>query len=271
LRSTRVIGAAATVLFVALVVGAATLAATSSTASVPLVRHLHVGGGPPSTATGTLTFSDSSGVSVDATVAFDFVHGTADVVASDSLSILSVTLEGRLVGQGFYLNVPAMSSLLGAPWLTTNLSSAHGKLHDLALALRHPRLGRFAAQRILTTRTTTTTTTTLRFDRVRLPSTAGLPIRLPRSGRLDAAVTTGTQGQVLSFDATLTSPDGGVNRLDLTIDDYNLPVTIATPSPGSVAELTRARARDLLGSNFAATYRLLQRLGARARGTSRRR
>jgi hypothetical protein len=260
-----VVGAAAILLLAALVAGAATLAATSSTASGPLVKHLHVGKGPPSTATGTVAFSDSSGASITAPCEFDFAHGTADLVASDSISILTVTIEGRLVGQDLYLGVASMSSLFGAPWLTTNLSSARGKLHDLALLLRHPPLSRLAAFRTATSRTATTATTTLQFDHVRLPSTVGLPIRLPRSGRLDVAVTTGTQGQVLSVDATLTSPDGGVNRLDLTIDDYDVPVTIEVPAPGSVAELTPARAKALLGSNYAATYRLLVRLGAGAR------
>jgi hypothetical protein len=265
-RSTRVVGAAATLLLIALVAGAATLAATSSTASGPVPKHLDVDAGPPRTATGTLTFSDSSGISVTATCELDFVHGAADLVASDSISILTVRIEGRLLGEDLYLGAASMSSLFGAPWLTTNLSSARGKLHDLALLLRHPHLERFAAFRVAETRTTATTTTTLQFDHVRLPSTAGLPIMLPRTGRLDVAVTTGTQGQVLSFDATLTSPDGGANRLDLTIDDYDVPVDITTPPPGSVAALTASRARALLGANYPATYRLIRRLGAKVAG-----
>jgi hypothetical protein len=266
-RSTRFIAVAAVFLLAALVAAAATLAATSSTGSGPLVEHLGVGAGPPRTATGQLSFSDSSGVSVTASCEFDFVHGTADVVASDSLSILSVTIEGRLVGQALYLEAASMSSLLGATWLTTNLPAARGKLHDLALVLRHPDLERFASRRVSVTRTPTTATTTLQFDDVRLPSTAGLPITLPRRGRLDVAVTTGAQGQVLSFDATLTSRDGGVNRLDLAITDYGVPVVIDAPPKGSAALFTQTRARALLGANYPATERLLVELGARlARG-----
>ncbi|HUD69587.1 MAG TPA: hypothetical protein VMQ40_05060 [Acidimicrobiales bacterium] len=268
MRSTPVVAAAAALLLVALVAGAATLAATSSTASGPLVEHLGVGAGLPRTATGILTFSDSSGISVTASCEFDFIHGTADVVASDSLSILTVTIEGRLVGPGLYLEAASMSSLLGAPWLATNLPAARGKLHDLALLLRHPDLERFASRRVSVTRTPTTATTTIQFDHVRLPSTEGLPITLPRTGRLDVAVTTGTQGQVLSLDATLTSRDGGVNRLDLTITDYDVPVAIDAPLHGSVVALTQTRARALLGANYPATERLLVRLGAKlARGS----
>lgn len=267
MRSTRVVAVAASLLLAALIAGAVTLAATSSTASGPVVEHLGVGAGPPTTATGTLSFSDSSGISVKATCEFDFVHGKADIVASDSLSILTVTIEGRLVGERAYLEAASMSSLLGAPWLTTSVTSANGKLHDLALLLRHPRLARFAARRVASTHTATTATTTFQFDHVRLGSTAGLPITLPRKGRLDVAVTTGTQGQVLSFDATLTSLDGGVNRLDLSITDYNVPVAITAPSPGSVVALTPTRARALLGANYPATERLLVRLGARLGGS----
>jgi hypothetical protein len=263
-RSTRVVAAAAALLLAGLIASAATLAATPSTAS-PTVEQLRVGQGPPRTATGILTFSDSSGVSVTATCAFDFTHGTADVVASDSLSIVTVSIEARLINQGLYLNAASMSSLLGAPWLTTNLSSAAGKLHDLALVLRHPQLARFASFRVSTSHTKTATTTTFRFGHVRLPSTTGLPITLPRTGRLDVAVTTGSEGQVVVFAATLTSPDGGVNRLGLMITDYNVPVTIGAPSRGSVVALTPARAHELLGANYPATERLLQRLGAGAR------
>ncbi len=263
MRSTRVIAAAAILVLVALVASAATLAATSATTTGAVVKHLGVEAGPPRTATGTLTFSDSSGISVTATCEFDFTHGTADIVASDSISILTVTVEGRLIGQGLYLEAGAMSSLLGAPWLTTDLPAARGKLHELARLLRHPDLARFAHFRVSSSHTATTMTSTFQFDHVRLPSTLGLPIELPRKGRLDVAVTTGTQGQVLSFDATLTSPDGGVNRLDLEITDYGVPVVIDTPQASSVIALTATRARELLGANYPATARLLRRLGAR--------
>ena len=263
MRSTRVVAVAAVLALVALVAGAATLAATSSTSAVPSARHLQVGPGPITTATGLLTFSDSSGISVTGTCEFDFVHGTADLVASDSLSILTVTVEGRVVGRGLYLNAASMSSLLGAPWLRTTSPKVQGALRELAHLLRHPDLARFAAHRIAITRAPGTTTATFRFDHVRLPSTLGLPIGLPRKGRLDVAVTIGAQGQVLVFDATLTSPDGGTNRLDLSIDDYDVPVTIATPPTGSVVALTRSRARILLGSNYPATAHLLGELGAR--------
>lgn len=264
MRSTRVVAVAAIALLAALIAGATTLAATSSTQ--PVVKHLGVGVGPPRTAVGTVSFADSSGVTVDAICEFDFAHGTANVVASDSLSIVTVTLGARLVGPDLYLEVASLTSLLGAPWLTTTLPAASGALGDLATLLRHPHLDRFAGHRIATTHTATSSTTMLQFDKIALPSTRGLPITLPRSGRLDVAITTGTQGQVLSLHATLTSPDGGTNRLDFAIDDYNVGVTITAPAPGSVVALTQTRARELLGTNFPATIHLLERLGADVRG-----
>ena len=55
------------------------------------------------------------------------------------------------------------------------------------------------------------------------------------------------------------------------VTDYNVPVMIGVPAPSSVVPLTPTRARELLGSNYTATERLLQRLGADAHRVARQR
>jgi hypothetical protein len=264
-RATRVIAVATVAVFAALVASAVTLAATAPSTAGVVPSHLVVGAGPPATATGVATFSSSTGVSVDATCAFDFTTGAADVTATASLSIVTAMVEVRLADRALYLNVQQFASLIGAPWVTTGSLHGPARLDVLASALRHPDLARLHAKSRAVTSRHGEKTTTLSFGRVHLPSTSGLPISLPRVAALTLAVTTGAQGQVLEIAVHLANPGDDV-RLTFQVTGYNVEVSIAPPPSREVAPLDGVRARAIFGID---AQGIQQRLGELRRVVAR--
>jgi hypothetical protein len=264
-RTTRVIAVATIIIFVALVVTAVTLAATGPSSPGVVASRLVVGPGPPRTATGVAEFTSSSGVSVSANAAFDFRSGSADVVATASLSIVTATVEVRLADRALYLNVASFASLIGAPWVTTGSLHGPARLEVLARALRHPDLARLHPERRVVVHAPGTTTTLLSFGRVHLPSTAGLPISLPRVAALTVAVTTGTQGQVLTI-AVYLHGTGQDDRLTFEVTGYNVPVTVVAPPAHLVVPLDSAKARAIFGID---AQGIEQRLGELRRVVAR--
>lgn len=260
MRAPRVIAIAAVVVLGALVASAVTLVANGNGAAQIVPSHLVVGPGPPTTATGVLTFTSSAGVSVSADCALDFATGSADVTATASLSIVTATVEARLVDATVYLNVEHFASLIGAPWVSTG--SLHGpvRLDALATALRHPDLARLHPKaRVVASAPGAGTRTTLSFGAVHLPSTANLPISLPSVAVVTAVVTTGAQGQVLAVAVHLANPSNDV-RVTFQVTGYNVPVSIVPPAPSEVAPLTDARARAIFGIDASGIVRRLGEL-----------
>jgi hypothetical protein len=265
-RAPKVIAIAAVAVLAALVASAITLAANGTGAVQVVPSHLVVGPGPPATATGVLTFTSSAGVTVTADCALDFAKGAADVTATASLSIVTATVEARLVDATVYLNVQQFASLIGAPWISTG--SLHGpvRLDALATALRHPDLTTsHAIRRQVAPLPGHATRTTLSFGTVHLPSTAHLPIVLPRVANVTAAVITGSQGQVLSIEVHLANPVNDV-RLTFQVTGYDVPVSIAPPPEGEVAPLTNARAQAIFGTDAGG---IVRRLGELRRAVAR--
>jgi hypothetical protein len=259
-RATRVITVAAIALLVALVASAVTLAATAPGPAQIVPSRLVVGAGPPTTATGVVTITSSSGISITADGAFDFPAGTADVTATASLSIVTATSEVRLADRALYLNVAPFASLIGAPWVTTGSLHGAARLDALADALRHPDLARLHPKhRVVVHAPGGTTTTTMAFGRVHLPSTAGLPIALPRAAALTVVVTTGAQGQVLAVAVHLANPGDDV-RLTARVTGYGVPVSVVAPPASEVAPLDGRRARAIFGTDAQGIERRLGQL-----------
>jgi hypothetical protein len=247
-RSTRIIAGAAVVVLVALVASAVTLASTDSGQPKVSVADVAVGAGPPTTATGVLTYSSTSGISISADWAFNFTESAAELTATASLSIVTATVEARVADDSFYLHVPQFASLVGAPWVSTGELGGPTRLDALATQLRHPDLARLHPTRRVTTHTSAGTTTTMSFGLVHLPSTAGLPISLPRTATVTATVVTGTQGQLLAAGARLVSPSQ-TDVLAVSVTSYNAPVEIAGPASGDVVVLTAKKERAIFGTN----------------------
>jgi hypothetical protein len=255
-RSTRIIAGAAVVVLVALVASAVTLASTDSVQPTASVAGVAVGPGPPTTATGVLTYSSSSGISISADWAIDFTEGAADVTATASLSIVTATIEARVAEDTLYLHIPQFASLVGAPWVSTGELDGPTRLDALAEQLRHPDLARLHPRHRVTTQTGARTTTTMSFGVVHLPSTAGLPISLPRTATVTATVVTGTQGQLLAAGARLVGPSQ-TDTLAISVTSYNAAVEIAAPAPGDVALFTPREERAVFGTNAPGVDRAL--------------
>jgi hypothetical protein len=260
-RASRVISVVAVALLIALVAGAITLVASAPGATAIVPSHLVVSDGPPTTATGIFTYTTSTGISVTADAAFDFATGAAEVTATASLSIVTSTVEARLVDRTLYLNVAQFASVVGAPWVSAGAMRGPVRLEALAEALRHPDLSRLHPMRARVVRSPVTdaTTTTMSFGVVHLPSTAGLPITLPTVAKLSAAVTTGSQGQLLDATVHLANPGDDV-RLDFEVTGYDVPVAIAAPAPSDVVPLTSTRAQAIFGTNADSIERVLRAL-----------
>ena len=242
MRTTRIIAVAAVVVLVALVASAVTLAATGSSPTEVAAASVAVGPGPPRTATGVLTYSSSSGITITADCAFDFEKGAADVTATASLSIVTATVEARLATDTFYLHVPQFASLVGAPWVSTGELGGPTRLDALATAMRRPDLSRLHAKRRVSVRRVGGATTTLSFGLVHLPSTAGLPISLPGTAAVTAAVMTGDQGQLLAVGRGAREPRRGPTRWPSASRATTSPST--SPPPGRATWSCSARRRS---------------------------
>lgn len=261
MRGTRLIAVTAALLLAALVAGAATLADSGPSAARIVPSHLQAGPGPLRTATGVLAYSDSTGLSMTATCAFDFVHGTADITANAQLSIATIDVEARLVGATLLLNTASLQSLTGSPWVSVPAQRASAGLERLERTLRHPDLAALRkANRATVSTTGRTSTTTMWFNHVTLPSTSGLPITLPSEGRLVLVVTTGSEGQLLVATAHLSNSSEDVH-FSLHMTGYNQPVEVAVPSSADVVALTPSRARQIFGTNAPAVLHWLRRAG----------
>lgn len=259
MRSSRVIAVAAVAVLAAMVVTAVALAASGPSTPTVTAASVAVGPGAPTTATGVLTYASSQGISVSADWSVDFATDAADVTATASLSIVTATLEARLADRTLYLYLPQFSSLIGAPWATTGALRGPAELDPLATVLRHPDLARLHPEHRVTVTTATGATTTMTFRDVHLPSTAGLPITLPRVAQVTAVVRTGTEGQLLSLGVRLVGTDQTV-RLGLLLTGYNVPVTVTAPPPGDVVTLTPSKERAIFGTNTASIAHELRSL-----------
>ena len=260
MRSTRVIAVAAVVVFVALVASAVVLADAAPGAPRVVTSDLVVGAGPPTTATGILTYSDSNGITIRASCALDFVDGTANVSATASLSVVTVSAEARLVDRAIYLELPQFASLVGSPWVSTGALDGPARLEDLARTMRHPELSALhPTSRTVVHAPSGATTTTMGFGVVNVPFASELPISVPSPARLTVTVTTGTQGQLLRVAAGLRAP-GDVVLVGFVVTGYDVPVSIAPPPPGDVVVLTPATARALFGTDAGTVDRLLRGL-----------
>lgn len=259
MTSTRVITAVALALLACLVAVAAALTSTSTTPPVPS-SHLEVGAGPPSTVTGVLRYSDSSGIAITASVRADVANNAAQVVATATLSIVSASVTLRTVGEDAYLQVPGYASLLGAPWTEVRVPKDRGALGLFARELRHPQFFRLHPTSEATTTSPRGTTTTLRYQRVTVPRLEGLPLSLPRHGHLTVTIRTGSAGQVLSIAARLWTRTDTV-RVSFVVTGYDQPVALAAPPASQVRLLDRARAISIFGSNTPSLARTLRKLG----------
>lgn len=259
MRSTRIIAVAAVVVLAALVAGAVTLAATTTSPPRVTAASVVVGTGPPTTATGVLTYSSSSGISISADCAFDFAAGTADVTATASLSIVTATVEARLATDTLYLHVPQFASLVGAPWVSTGQPGGPTRLDELAATMRRPDLSRLHAARHVLVHSDGSATTTLSFGLVHLPSSAGLPISLPATAVVTATVVTGSQGQLLEAAAALVGHNETV-KVHFLVTGYNVPVAISAPEPSDVVVLSPSKERAIFGTNAPAIGRDLRGL-----------
>jgi hypothetical protein len=258
-RGTRVIAITAITLLVVLIACVVGIVVSSSSPTAIEPTHLQVGAGPPSTATALLTFADDNGLSASARWTFDFAHDAADVNASATLSLVTISLEARLLQTILLFDTSSLGSLTGSTWVAVHAPRGPDGMAALANVLRHPDVAALKANAATVTMSDHDTTTTLTFRHVRLPSTEGLPITLPDSGRLVLAITTGPKGQLLGASAQLHGRTDDVHAA-LVITGYNQPVSIPVPAASDVTPLTRARAQEIFGTNAPAVLRWLARL-----------
>lgn len=259
MTSTRVITAATLAVLGCLIAVAVALSTGPSTTPV-VPSHLVVGAGPPSTMTGIVRYTDSSGISITATVRANLVADTAQVDVTAKVSVVSASVTLRGVGDDVFLQVPDYASLLGAPWTEVHAPHDANAFGILAAELRHPDLARLHPTTERTTPHRTGPTITLRFDRVTLPQLEGVPLRLPSYGHLVCIVREGTTGQVLAVTIHLWNPADSV-RASFLVTGYDQPVMLAAPPRTQVKVLDRARATSIFGNNAPRLARTLRRIG----------
>jgi hypothetical protein len=259
--STRVITAVALVALACLIAAAVALTTTPQPAPI-VASHLEVGAGLPSTVTGILHYSDSSGIAITATVRVNVPERAAQLAATATISVVTASLTLRSIGDEAFLELPGYASLLGAPWTATSVPRDRGGVERLARVLRHPELTALHPTSSSTRRDVTGTTTTLRFAQVSVPVIKGLPLDLPRHGHLTLTVRTGTAGQVLSVTVHLWDPTDDV-RASFLVTSYDQRVSLAAPPPSQVTALNTTRATSIFGIDAPEIFRTLRALGIR--------
>lgn len=259
MTSTRVITAVTLVVLGCLIAAAVALVSGQSPSTI-VPSHLVVGTGPPTTMTGVVRYSDSSGISIAATVRANLVADTAQVDVTAKVSVVRASVTVRGVGDDVFLQVPDYASLLGAPWTEVHAPRDARAFAALAAELRHPGFARLHPTTERTTEQRSGRTITIRFDRVTLPSLAGVPLELPRAGHLVCVVHEGTSGQVLAVTVHLWNPTDSV-RASFLVTSYDRPVSLAAPPRAQVKVLDRSRAASIFGTNTPLLAKTLRRLG----------
>lgn len=261
MTSTRVLTASALAVLAGLILAATALAATSPAAvrNVPYSRL--VVGAVPTTATVRLTYTDSSGISIDAQLVLDGRHDAAQVSGTVSLDSVDVSLTARLLGHQLFVDLPQFATLLGAPWTDVALTRGERGVDAALRELRHPYFEpRHYRPSTAPGRTSAVYTHQVRW--VTLPSTFGLPIYLPHRAHLHLWVRIGAQGQVLAARLHYWNKHDDV-RVTLEVTGYDQPLALAAPGHDEVVDLTLSRARSIFGDNAMGIEQLLAHLGAR--------
>ena len=261
MRNSRLIGAvAAAAVLVMLAITVVIATSNSAPANTP-VKSVTVDAGPLKTATGELTYSDSTGLNVSVGTTFDFVRSQASLAATASLSIAAITTEVRFFRATAYVADDSFSSLTGAPWVIVHMPSASNWLARTGEFLRLPDTLAPRARREIVITKNGVTVTTLDFGTIAVPSTRGLPLHLPASGHLVVIYTVGAQGQLLTVTARIVGHTE-TSSATFRVTSYNAIVEISRPSSGDTVVLTKKRARDIFGTNSPAVLRVLARIGS---------
>jgi hypothetical protein len=250
-----IIGVVALALTVTGVVVAATDPNPSGVPSDPLVLN----GYPPKTATLLVTVDTGSAYQVTANLKVNFVantlSGQVDIPAGFSTTSLNVLL----VNNKLYLGLPNFASLLGASWLSTNLSTPN--LYGLSLEMTKPDLS------LITAYTSSSVShdgvyTTYSYTQLdsSLGAGTGLPIQIPKSVTAHYSVTVGKQGEVVGATFGWTSKQSNVT-VSAKVLAYNQPVHIVAPKAKDVKSLSSANTKKILGTNTGSLGNLLTSSG----------
>jgi hypothetical protein len=217
----------------------------------------------PTTATARLTYTDSSGISIDAQFALDGPTNAAEVAGTVSLDDIDVSLTARLLDHELYVDLPQFATLLGAPWTHVHLTRAERGVDAALRELRHPLIERLVNRPHSRYQVAEPTARvfTLQVPYVTLPQTYGLPVYLPHQAHLRLRVVVGPEGQVLTAELHLWNKHDDV-RLTLVVTGYDQPLSLRAPSHGQVVLLTLSRSRSIFGENAMGFDSLLEHLGA---------
>jgi hypothetical protein len=264
MNSTRVLTASALAVLAGLIIAATALAATSPAAkrAIP-VSHLVVTAAAPTTASATLTYTDTSGISIDAEIALDGPKNAAQIAGTVSLDDIDVSLTARLLDDELYVDLPAFATLLGAPWTDVHLKGDERGIDAALRELRHPFIERLVNRPHARYHVTEPTAGvfTLRVPYVTLPETHGLPVYLPHEAHLDLVVRLGPQGQVLAAQLHLWNKHDDV-RVTLVVTGYDQALSLRAPPHGQLVVLNLARSQAIFGDNAVGIDNLLEHLGA---------
>ena len=201
-------------------------------------------GYPPKTASLQITVSTGQAYNLTANVDINFRKNQVQAQLLVPLLFSATAVDLRLVHGDLYVGSPNLSSIFGASWIKTPVSSP--SLFGLSLELTKPDISLISGfNKMATTKNGYLTTYHFKRDNVVLTAPSKSPIKMPASATVKISITVGGEGE---FTAATVSETSKTSTLKLTLNvlSYNQATHIVAPPASDVKAVSGAAVKKLL-------------------------
>ncbi len=244
-RTQRVGAAVLAAVALALTTTGVVLAATDSNPNpgARAVDRLALNGYPPKTATIAISL-DAGGTTLSGTVGIDFVHDAAQASLNLPLGAAAIGAQLVLTPHHLYIGSSNLTGIVGRPWLAETVHTP--SLYDWSLEATHPDVSMIQGyQSSSITHAPNLTTYHFTYLGAHLPVPGLLRSVVPSAGRVDIAISVGSQNQFTGATVVATSSTATAS-LSVTVLGYNQPLHIVGPPRSQVLPLTPGLAHRIL-------------------------
>ena len=228
------------------------LAATDSNPTGIVKDPLALNGYPPKSAQMHVVISTGQQYNVTADVNVNFATNAVQADLQIPMFFSSAGVELRLVNRHLFAGAPNLSSIIGAPWVSTPVGQP--SLYGLSLEMTKPDISLISG---FTHETITTngysTTYDFQRDNVTINHPSGLPFTVPKRANVDFTITTGSQGELTATGFSVTSPHSTAS-VYATVLSYNRPAAIVAPPSNQVKKIDQSLLHRLFGTSPAGSF-----------------
>lgn len=239
----------------ALTVTGVVIAATDTNPSLITKDHLALNGYPPKSANLAVTVSTGQSYSLSADVNVNFVTNSISATLNFPLVLSVAAVDVRLVHDHIYASSASTSSggWIALPYMVRSLFGFSLELTKPDIAL----ISGFGQEVI--TRANDSTTYTYTRSNVAVSNILSTSKKAVGLGTLVWSITTGTQGEVTSSSATVSS-NFSTTKISAVVVSYNQPAHIVAPPASEVHRVSKALLRQIFTSSLLKSIMLPQNL-----------